>query len=43
VAAAYTTHNRKTCMPSAGLEPEIPGIEWPQAYDLERTATGIGL
>ena len=29
-------------MPSAGLEPAIPAIKWPQTYDSDRTATGIG-
>jgi hypothetical protein len=30
-------------MPSAGIEPVIPAIEWPQAYALDRITSGIGL
>jgi len=29
-------------MSSAGLEPAIPANEWPQTYDSDRMATGIG-
>jgi hypothetical protein len=29
-------------MPSAGLEPAIPAIEWSQAYALDHAANGIG-
>ena len=29
-------------MPSAGLEPAVPGTERPQTHALVRTATGIG-
>ena len=36
-AAIYTTP-----MPSAGFEPANAAIERPQAYALDRTATGIG-
>ena len=32
----------RICTPSAGFEPPIPGIEWPQSYGLDRAATGIG-
>jgi hypothetical protein len=28
-------------MSSAGFEPTIPAIEWPQTHVLDRTATGI--
>jgi len=28
-------------MPSVGFEPAIPAIKLPQAYALDRTATGI--
>jgi len=29
-------------MPPAGLEPAIPASEWPQTYNSDRAATGIG-
>ena len=41
-AATYTTHNkhkRRTFVPSAGFEPTIPAIEWPQTYALDRAAS----
>ena len=44
-AATYATHNkhnRRTSMPWAGFEPAILTIKRPQAYALDRTATGIG-
>jgi hypothetical protein len=40
-----TKHNikkRQTSMPSAGFEPKIPALEWPQTHALERTAAGTG-
>ena len=42
VATTQHKHNRRTSMPSAGIEPEIPIIKRPQTYVLSRTATGIG-
>ena len=42
-AATYTTHNqhkRRNFMFSAGLEPAIPAIEWPQIDTLDPTTTG---
>ena len=44
-AATHTTlhqHNRRTSMPSAIFEPEIPAFERPQIQVLDRKATGIG-
>jgi len=38
----HSNHNRQTTMPSAGLEPTISAGERPQAYALDRAATGIG-
>jgi len=41
-----TTHNihkKQTSMLPAGLEPEIPAIEWLQADALDRAAAGIGV
>jgi hypothetical protein len=35
-------HTRRTSTHSAGFEPANPGIERPQIYVLDRTATGIG-
>jgi len=29
-------------MPSVGLEPAIPAIEWAQIYAFDRTVTGTG-
>jgi hypothetical protein len=40
-AATYTAHNkhkRRPFMFSAGFEPVIPAIEWPQTYALDRAA-----
>jgi len=45
-AAAYITYNkhkRQTSMPSAGLEPAIPAIKWPQPFTSDRGATGIAM
>ena len=36
----HNTHNRQTSMPSAGFEPTISAVEWPQSYALGRAATG---
>jgi hypothetical protein len=30
-------------MPSAGFEPTIPAIKWPQTYALDGTSTGISI
>ena len=41
-----TTHNihkRQTFMTTAGFEPAIPVSERPQTYELDLSATGIGL
>ena len=39
-AATYTTHNKRTSMPSAGFEPAIPATQRLQTDALGRTATG---
>jgi len=36
-------HNRRTSIPSAGLEPAMPAIKPLQNYVLDDTATAIGL
>ena len=36
----HNTHNRQTTMPPVGFEPTISTGERPQAYALDRTATG---
>jgi hypothetical protein len=38
----HNAHTKQTSMPSAGLEPAIPGTERPQTHALIRAATGIG-
>ena len=38
----HNTHNRQTCIPTAGLKPEILARQRPQAHDLDRAATGTG-
>ena len=38
----HNTHKRKTSMPPAGFEPEIPTSERPQTHTLDRVATGTG-
>ena len=38
----HNTHNRQTSMPSVGFEPTISAGERPQAYALDRAATGTG-
>ena len=35
-------HKRRASHASAGFEPAISAIKWPQTYALDRTATGIG-
>jgi hypothetical protein len=35
-------HNTQTSMPSAGLEPAMPGTKRAQTYALDCAATGIG-
>ena len=43
--ATDTTHNKhmgRTSVPSAGLEPAISAIKWPQTCALDCTAIGIG-
>jgi hypothetical protein len=41
-AATNTTHNRRTFMHSAGFEPAIAAIDWPQSSPLGHATTGIG-
>ena len=38
----HNTHNRQTSMPLVGFEPMISAGERPQAYVLDRAATGTG-
>jgi len=38
----HNIHNRQTSMPPVGLEPTISAGERPQAYALDRAATGSG-
>ena len=38
----HNIHNRQTDMPSVGFEPTISAGERPQAYALDRAATGTG-
>jgi len=38
----HNTHNRQIFMPPVGFEPTISAGEWPQAYTLDRAATGTG-
>jgi len=42
-AATNTTHNRRTCLPTAGFESAIPAVQRPQTYVIERAATDFGL
>ena len=38
----HDTHNRQTSIPPVGFEPKISACERPQAYALDRAATGTG-
>jgi hypothetical protein len=38
----HNTHKRQTSMPSAGFEPATSAADLPQAYALDRSATGVG-
>ena len=40
--SVYAVQNRRTSMPSAGLETVIPAVDRLHDYTLDRTATGIG-
>jgi hypothetical protein len=37
-----TDDKRRTSIPSAGIETNIPAIKWSQTYAIDRKATGIG-
>ena len=39
----YSKHKTQTSVPSAGFEPVIPAIKQLQIYDLDHSATRIGL
>ena len=41
VLCLHNAANKKKHVPSAGFEPAIPTIEWPQTYVLDSPATGI--